>query len=87
MELQHTELQSLHYLDSVSKPVQSFKVRKKREKYFNRTITIRVNQDMDSLMDYYVAKCKDEFGAKLFDSKSHFVKCSIMKQIRELDNF
>ena len=62
------------------------KVNKPSQRYFDVFMTVRISKDMRRMIDYWVNNpdCVDDYGNKIFDNRSHFVKSSVIRHLQEL---
>lgn len=58
----------------------------KKRRYFVKMVTLRASNDMLKLIDAWLSNplLIDKDGKALFTSRSHFVKCAIIKQFDDL---
>lgn len=60
----------------------------KSKLYFDKHITIRINNPVNSMINKWVKNpiCVDSFGRPLYKSRSHFVKCAILRELDYVSN-
>jgi len=60
--------------------------KRKSNIYFDKFISLRLNDDILNLISYWIRHPQtiDEQGKPLFNNRSHFVKCALIKFFNEL---
>ena len=82
----HKSVRRTSNSDKVNVGVKTSKIYKREKRFFDIVFTMRVNREMLDIMDYWInhPHCVDSNSKPLFVSRSHLVKCSLIKQFNDL---